>query len=174
MSPFIFALQYLLIKFTHRHSPHLPTPTAFFLVTSTPPTCPFLVTATHLSRYLCFTMNVMRPAQVWCPACERVFTPHSLSQHLSRNEDPRCRSVLERSQTQSASATFPCMASHPTFSVSQISGEVALGDFNEPTQGEFAVTHVAAHIPCWNRRFLLIRLGRINRSVEAPKDFCDR
>ena len=31
----------------------------------------------------------------------------------------------------------------------------------------------AIEITCWNRRFLLIRFRRINRSVEAPKDFCD-
>src|SRR5260221_8110470 len=96
-------------------------------------------------------MNFMQPAQVSCPACERVFTPCGFSQHLSRIEDPHCRCVLEKSQTQSASTTFPRMAPQPTLSstrASQISGEFALGDlneYNEPTQGEFAVTHVAAH-----------------------------
>ena len=137
-SPFIFALHYLLIKFARRHPPP-PTPTASLS----------RYIHTSLPRYFHLTMNFMQPAQVSCPGCERVFTPHGFSQHLSRIEDHRCCRVLEKSQTQSTSTTFPRIASQPTLSstwASQISGALALGDlneYNEPTQGEFAATHVA-------------------------------
>ena len=96
-------------------------------------------------------MNVMPPAQVQCPGCERGFTPSGLSQHLSRIGDFRCHRVVVASQTHLASTTFPHMVPPPTLSstwTSQIAGGVTLGDLDEysvPTQGEFTMTCVAAH-----------------------------
>jgi len=53
------------------------------------------------------------------------------------------------SQSYLFSTTFPCMGPLLTLSstwVSQAVGEGTLGDeYNEPTQGEFAMTH-AAHV----------------------------
>ena len=94
-------------------------------------------------------MNAMLPAQVWCPGCESDFTPCGLSQHVSRTQDLQCRCVVATSQSHLFSTTFPRMGPLPTLSstwVSQAVGEGTLGDkYNEPTQGEFAVTH-AAHV----------------------------
>ena len=93
-------------------------------------------------------MNAVQPVQVWCPGCEQNFTPSGLSQHVSRIQDLRCCHVVVISQLHLASAAFPRMASPPTLSstrASQVAGEDSLGDeYNEPTQGEFAVIHVAA------------------------------
>lgn len=96
-------------------------------------------------------MNVIPPAQVQCPGCERGFTPSGLSQHLSRIGDFRCRRVVAASQTHLASTAFPRTAPRLlSTSASQIVGGAAvnLGDldeYSEPTQGEFTVTRVAAH-----------------------------
>jgi len=94
-------------------------------------------------------MDATLPAQVRCPGCERDFTPCGLSQHVSRTQDLRCRRVVATSQSHLFSTTFPRMGPPPTLSstwVSQAAGEGTLGDeYNEPTQGEFAVTH-AAHV----------------------------
>ena len=133
---FIILSQYwLLTKVVRRQIVFFPllTLTIFFgpfLVTSTPP-----------------TMDVMRPAQVRCPGCERDFTPRGLSQHVTKTQDQRCRRVVATSQPHLLSAAFPRMASPPTLSstwASQVAGEDALGgEYEEPTQGEFAVTHAA-------------------------------
>ncbi len=97
-------------------------------------------------------MNAMRPAQVRCPGCERDFTPRGLSQHVSRTEESCCRDAIATSQAHLVSAAFPRMASPPTLPpswASQIAGETTLGnlnEYNEPTQGEFAMAHVAADV----------------------------
>ena len=94
-------------------------------------------------------MDTMLPAQVQCPGCESDFTPHGLSQHVSRTQDLQCCHVVAMSQSHLFSTTFPCMGPPPTLSltwVSQAVGEGTLGDeYNEPTQGEFTVTH-ATHV----------------------------
>jgi hypothetical protein len=96
-------------------------------------------------------MNVMQPAQVQCPGCERVFTPSGLSKHLSKIDDFQCHHIVAASQTHLASMAFPCMAPPLTLSLiwaSQIAGGVTLGnldEYSELTQGEFTVTRVATH-----------------------------
>ena len=94
------------------------------------------------------------PAQVKCPGCEREFTPRGLSQHVSRIDNIRCRRVVVTPHSYLPSTAFPSMASLPTLTSNRASqivgetGEVALGnsgEYDEPTQGEFTVTHVAAH-----------------------------
>jgi len=92
-------------------------------------------------------MNATRPVQVWCPGCEKDFTPCSLSQHVTRTQDLRCHCVVVTSQTQLLSTAFPHMGSPLTLSstwVSQVAGEDTLGEeYNEPTQGKFTVTYAA-------------------------------
>jgi len=91
-------------------------------------------------------MNAALPVQVRCPGCESNFTPRGLAQHVSRSRDSRCRDAVATSQSHRPSAAIPRMVSPPTLSstwASQVEGEDAPGD--EPTQGEFAVTRVAAH-----------------------------
>jgi len=93
-------------------------------------------------------MNAMLSIQSQCPGCERDFTPHGLAQHVSKTQDSCYHRVVATSQSHRLSAAFPRMASPLTLSstwASQVAGEDALGD--EPTQGEFIVTHVAAHGP---------------------------
>lgn len=130
---FIFASQYWLTNFVRR---------LFFFPSNSHHhfSVPFLVTPTP-------TMNAARPAQVRCPGCEKNFTPRGLSQHITRTQDLRCRRVVATSQTPLLSTAFPRMGSPPTLSstwVSQVAGENTLGDeYNEPAQGEFAVTHAA-------------------------------
>jgi len=128
MSPFIFVLQYWLIKFIHR---------LFFSPSNIPSSLPPP------------TMNatLTPPTQVWCPGCEKGFTPCSLSQHVSRTQDLRCCRVVATSRSHLASTAFPHMGSPPTLCSTwapQVAGEDALGnEYNKPAQGEFAVTHVA-------------------------------
>jgi len=90
-------------------------------------------------------MNATQPVQVQCPGCKKDFTPRGLSQHVTRTQDLRCCCVVAMSQTQLLSTAFPRMGSPPTLSstwVSQVAGEDTLGEeYNEPTQGEFTVTH---------------------------------
>ena len=92
-------------------------------------------------------MNAMLPAQVWCPGCERDFTPCGLSQHVTRTQDLRCHHVVATSQSHLLSAAFPHLASPQMLSstwASQGAGEDTLGDeYKEPTQSEFAMTHAA-------------------------------
>jgi len=87
----------------------------------------------------------MLPTQVWCAACKRDFTPHGLSQHVTRTQDQCCRRAVATSRPHLLSVAFPRMASPLTLSstwASQVAGDDALGDeYEEPTQGEFAVTH---------------------------------
>jgi len=94
-------------------------------------------------------MNVMQPAQVRCPGCERDFTPCGLSQHITKTQNLCCHHVLVTSQSCLVSGAFPHMASPLTLSSAwapQDADEPALGnDFNEPTQGEFTMNHITAH-----------------------------
>src|SRR3979490_1231821 len=94
MSPFIFALQYWLIKFIHR---------LFFFPSNVPSSLPPP------------TMNaaLTPPTQVWCPGCEKGFTPRGLSQHVSRTQDLCCRRVVATSRSHLASTAFPHMGSPP-------------------------------------------------------------
>jgi hypothetical protein len=105
-------------------------------------------------------MNPVPSAQLRCPGCERVFTPRSLSQHVSWTQDSRCRRVVTTLQSPIVLVAFPCMVSLPALSQNQVVGEDILGNeygqdnfgvSNEtlvlsahPTEGEFTMTCVAA------------------------------
>ena len=153
---FIFASQYWLTNFVCRQFFPPSNSDHHFSVS-------FLVTPTP-------TMNTTRPAQVRCPGCEKDFTPRGLSQHVTRTQDLRCRRVVAMSQTQLLSTAFPRMGSPPTLSstwVSQVAGEDTMGDeYNESTQGEFAVTHAAHAAPYEN--FVVDELDYNGTPVETP------
>ena len=48
---------------------------------------------------------IMLTTQVQCRGCGRPFTPRGLSQHVSKTQDPRCRSALSTSRVPTASSS---------------------------------------------------------------------
>ena len=48
---------------------------------------------------------IMLTTQVPCRGCGRLFTPRGLSQHVSKTQDPRCRSAVSTSRVPTASSS---------------------------------------------------------------------
>jgi hypothetical protein len=55
----------------------------------------------------------MPPTQAPCRGCGRFFAPRGLSQHVSKSQDPRCRSLLRTSQVVAGSSSIQHMAPPP-------------------------------------------------------------